>query len=89
LIAFTNNPHSLEVALNSIAFLRYCASKLAEGDIGVLPEAVPAVGLEQLGPTRMVGGTMINWCRPLVNVKLWPLLRLVAWATEDGKQILV
>lgn len=34
LIAFTNNPHSLDVALNSIAFLRYCAIKLAEGSIG-------------------------------------------------------
>jgi hypothetical protein len=34
LIAFTNNPHSLDVALNAIAFLRFCAMKLAEGDIG-------------------------------------------------------
>ncbi len=42
LIAFTNNPHSLDVALNAIAFLRFCAMKLAEGDIGALsvpPEA--------------------------------------------------
>lgn len=36
LIAFTNNPHSLDVALNAIAFLRFCAMKLAEGDIGAL-----------------------------------------------------
>lgn len=34
LIAFTNNPHSLDVALNAIAFLRFCAVKLAEGAIG-------------------------------------------------------
>lgn len=34
LIAFTNNPHSLDVSLNAIAFLRYCAMKLAEGAIG-------------------------------------------------------
>ena len=34
LIAFTNNPHSLDVALNAIAFLRFCAMKLAEGAIG-------------------------------------------------------
>ncbi len=34
LIAFTNNPHSLDVSLNAIAFLRFCAMKLAEGDIG-------------------------------------------------------
>ena len=35
LIAFTNNPHSIDVSLNAIAFLRFCAMKLAEGDIGV------------------------------------------------------
>lgn len=35
LIAFTNNPHSLDVALNAIAFLRFCAMKLAEGAIGM------------------------------------------------------
>lgn len=34
LIAFTNNPHSLDVALNAVAFLRFCAMKLAEGAIG-------------------------------------------------------
>ena len=36
LIAFTNNPHSIDVSLNAIAFLRFCAMKLAEGDIGAL-----------------------------------------------------
>ncbi len=36
LIAFTNNPHSLDVSLNAIAFLRFCAMKLAEGAIGAL-----------------------------------------------------
>lgn len=35
LIAFTNNPHSLDVSLNAIAFLRFCAMKLAEGAIGI------------------------------------------------------
>eukprot|EP00775_Hariotina_reticulata_P008270 gene8270-8458_t len=75
LIAFTNNPHSLEVALNSIAFLRYCASKLAEGDIGELPQAVPAVGLESLGPTRMVRRKviMIIVVRLVVNAGFGPL----------------
>ena len=34
LIAFTNNPHSIDVSLNAIAFLRFCAMKLAEGAIG-------------------------------------------------------
>ena len=37
LIAFTNNPHSVDVSLNAIAFLRFCAMKLAEGDIGEVP----------------------------------------------------
>jgi hypothetical protein len=37
LIAFTNNPHSLDVSLNAIAFLRFCAMKLAEGAIGAPP----------------------------------------------------
>ena len=36
LIAFTNNPHSIDVSLNAIAFLRFCAMKLAEGAIGKL-----------------------------------------------------
>jgi len=38
LIAFTNNPHSLDVALNAIAFLRFCALKLADGAIGSVDE---------------------------------------------------
>ena len=44
LVAFTNNPHSLDVSLNSIAFLRFCAMELAEGDIGELglPEGAGA-----------------------------------------------
>jgi brefeldin A-inhibited guanine nucleotide-exchange protein len=55
LIAFTNNPHSLEVALNSIAFLRFCAIRLAEGAIGELPGELPeGVGVERVGPTRVV-----------------------------------
>jgi brefeldin A-inhibited guanine nucleotide-exchange protein len=48
LVAFTNNPHSLDVSLNAIAFLRFCAIQLAEGDVGVelgpdgLPEGATA-----------------------------------------------
>lgn len=45
---------SLEVALNSIAFLRFCASRLAEGSIGDLPEGVPALEPEKTGATRLV-----------------------------------
>ncbi|KAE8720857.1 Brefeldin A-inhibited guanine nucleotide-exchange protein 2 [Hibiscus syriacus] len=34
LIAFTNNRFSKDISLNAISFLRFCASKLAEGDLG-------------------------------------------------------
>ncbi|KDD71516.1 hypothetical protein H632_c4875p0, partial [Helicosporidium sp. ATCC 50920] len=37
LIAYTNNPHSLDVALNAVAFLRYCALQLAEGGVADVP----------------------------------------------------
>ncbi len=53
LIAFTNNPHSLDVSLNAIAFLRFCAMKLAEGAIGrqSLSSNIPAANGE--GDMRM------------------------------------
>ena len=34
LIAFTNSRFNKEISLNAIAFLRFCATKLAEGDLG-------------------------------------------------------
>ncbi|KAG2729602.1 hypothetical protein I3843_01G253200 [Carya illinoinensis] len=34
LIAFTNNRFNKDISLNAIAFLRFCATKLAEGDLG-------------------------------------------------------
>lgn len=34
LIAFTNSRFNKDISLNAIAFLRFCAAKLAEGDIG-------------------------------------------------------
>ncbi|RYR71023.1 hypothetical protein Ahy_A02g005327 [Arachis hypogaea] len=34
LIAFTNTRFNKEISLNAIAFLRFCATKLAEGDLG-------------------------------------------------------
>jgi brefeldin A-inhibited guanine nucleotide-exchange protein len=48
LIAFTNNPHSLDVSLNAIAFLRFCALALAQGDIGDVEE-LPEGSLEAAG----------------------------------------
>ncbi|CAL8462959.1 g2493 [Coccomyxa elongata] len=59
LIAFTNNPHSLDVSLNAIAFLRFCAMKLAEGAIGdveVLPEGshtlLPDLNQHRIRPSK-------------------------------------
>uniref|UniRef100_A0A061RZG9 Brefeldin a-inhibited guanine nucleotide-exchange protein 2-like n=1 Tax=Tetraselmis sp. GSL018 TaxID=582737 RepID=A0A061RZG9_9CHLO len=52
LIAFTNNSHSLDVALNAIAFLRFCAMKLADGTIGSvdeLPEEALKEGEHHIG----------------------------------------
>ncbi|KAJ6879223.1 brefeldin A-inhibited guanine nucleotide-exchange protein 2-like [Populus alba x Populus x berolinensis] len=34
LIAFTNSRFNKDISLNAIAFLRFCATKLAEGDLG-------------------------------------------------------
>ncbi|KAK4752299.1 hypothetical protein SAY87_021097 [Trapa incisa] len=34
LIAFTNSRFNKEISLNAIVFLRFCATKLAEGDLG-------------------------------------------------------
>ncbi|XVE76987.1 hypothetical protein DITRI_Ditri13aG0025400 [Diplodiscus trichospermus] len=34
LVAFTNSRFNKDISLNAIAFLRYCATKLAEGDLG-------------------------------------------------------
>ncbi|XP_061968635.1 brefeldin A-inhibited guanine nucleotide-exchange protein 2-like [Populus nigra] len=34
LIAFTNSRFSKDISLNAIAFLQFCATKLAEGDLG-------------------------------------------------------
>ncbi|KAK9265382.1 hypothetical protein L1049_012507 [Liquidambar formosana] len=36
LIAFTNSRFNKDISLNAIAFLRFCAAKLAEGDLGSL-----------------------------------------------------
>lgn len=34
LIAFTNSRFNKDISLNAIGFLRFCAAKLAEGDLG-------------------------------------------------------
>lgn len=55
LTAFTNQDHDDDVALNAIAFLRFCAMRLAEGSIGdvdTLPEEVDVEAVRQSAVTR-------------------------------------
>lgn len=42
LIAFTNTRFNKEISLNAIGFLRYCAAKLAEGNLGKEAPASPS-----------------------------------------------
>lgn len=61
LIAFTNNPHSLDVSLNAIAFLRFCALALAEGDIGDVDSELPEGSLEAAGRHLDPNAYRIRW----------------------------
>lgn len=75
LIAFTNNPHSIDVSLNAIAFLRFCAMKLAEGAIGepcasymrpletISCASAPSVYIWLLQQKRRQGGITNSCCR--------------------------
>jgi brefeldin A-inhibited guanine nucleotide-exchange protein len=49
LVAFTNSRCSPDVSLNAIAFLRFCALKLAEGALGNLDAAQSAAAVEAGG----------------------------------------
>lgn len=69
LIAFTNNPHSLDVSLNAIAFLRFCALALAEGDIGDVDSELPEGSLEAAGRQMDPNAYRIRWAgRPGASV---------------------
>jgi brefeldin A-inhibited guanine nucleotide-exchange protein len=66
LTAFANQSHDDSVALNAIAFLRFCAGRLAEGTIGdvdTLPEEVrpgqasPKLLEGPLPPVAILSGT--------------------------------
>lgn len=61
LIAYTNNPHSLDVSLNAIAFLRFCALALAEGDIGDVDGELPEGSLEAAGRHMDPNAYRIRW----------------------------
>ena len=79
LIAFTNNPHSLDVSLNAIAFLRFCAMALAEGDIGELEE-LPEGSLEAAGRQMDPNAYRIRW----VGGRGWWKEGRGAWQASAG-----
>ena len=63
LVAFTNSEAGSEVCLNALAFLRFCALKLAEGALGDLEETaatekqLAADGVVESTPTRTAVAT--------------------------------
>jgi brefeldin A-inhibited guanine nucleotide-exchange protein len=59
LVAFTNSNSSPEVSLNAIAFLRFCALKLAEGALGNL-EAAAAAQQQQSERMSQGGGALVS-----------------------------
>ena len=72
LIAFTNAHFNMDISLNAIAFLRFCALKLAEGAIGQLalpaaPEpAAAAVGSAAVGSSEDPETTSMYFWFPLL-----------------------
>ncbi|EFN54845.1 hypothetical protein CHLNCDRAFT_35815 [Chlorella variabilis] len=81
LIAFTNNPHSLDVSLNAIAFLRFCAMALAEGDIGDLSPGSAAAAHGGRG-----GGGRIRFTDKDEHMYFWfPLLAGLSELTFDPR----
>ena len=42
LVAFTNSRFNKDISLNAIAFLRFCATKLAQGDLGASGKTSPS-----------------------------------------------
>ncbi|THU69394.1 hypothetical protein C4D60_Mb08t13950 [Musa balbisiana] len=50
LVAFTNSRFNKDISLNAIAFLRFCAAKLAEGDIGASARLKDKEASESIGP---------------------------------------
>ena len=63
LVAFTNSEVGSEVCLNALAFLRFCALKLAEGALGDLEETVASEkqlisdGVVEITPTKSTKAT--------------------------------
>ncbi|CAN8254084.1 unnamed protein product [Cochlearia groenlandica] len=68
LVAFTNNRFSKDISLSSIAFLRYCATKLAEGELKSpstnkgkeTSDKVPQSSLHTVKSGKQVNGEIVN-----------------------------
>ncbi|KAJ4956904.1 hypothetical protein NE237_013687 [Protea cynaroides] len=55
LIAFTNTRFSNDISLNAIAFLRFCATKLAEGDLGSMSRNKDKESSGKIAPSSPTG----------------------------------
>ncbi|KAH7862366.1 hypothetical protein Vadar_003794 [Vaccinium darrowii] len=56
LIAFTNSRFNKDISLNAIAFLRFCAAKLAEGDLGSSSRNKEHEGSGKISPSSPQNG---------------------------------
>ncbi|KAF7139369.1 hypothetical protein RHSIM_Rhsim07G0026500 [Rhododendron simsii] len=56
LIAFTNSRFNKDISLNAIAFLRFCAAKLAEGDLGSSSRNKEQEGSGKISPSSPQNG---------------------------------
>lgn len=87
LVAFTNNPHSLDVSLNAIAFLRFCAGELAEGDIdlhsGELPQDVGITLNVDAHRIRPVGSRKSGTPTPEAAAAAATAIAVIAAATPE------
>lgn len=87
LVAFTNNPHSLDVSLNAIAFLRFCAGELAEGDIdlqsGELPQDVDIALNVDAHRIRPVGSRKSGTPTPEAAAAAATAIAVIAAATPE------
>ena len=55
LIAFTNSRFNKDISLNAIAFLRFCATKLAEGNLSSSSKNNDKENSEKISPSSLNG----------------------------------
>lgn len=84
LIAFTNSRFNKDVSLNAIAFLRFCALKLAEGELGA--SALDKDGKEPLAKRTAQAGDAIGGIFTDDHLYFWfPLLAGLSELTFDPR----